>query len=182
MVTHVPAEARGDERGALLSFVEAQRGAIRRSVLGLTEEQAASRPSASELTLSGLLKHVAETELNWLRMAQERPNEKARTEETWGDSFRLVDDETIPGTLAFWELVAKETEEFIRSVPSLDDTFPLPEAPWFPADGRVSMRWLLVHLVEEIGRHAGHADIIRESLDDKGAFDLVALESGQSWG
>ncbi|WP_405571649.1 DinB family protein [Streptomyces sp. NBC_01167] len=182
MVTHVPAEARGDERGALLSFVEAQRGAIRRSVLGLTEEQAASRPSASELTLSGLLKHVAETELNWLRMAQERPNEKARTEETWGDSFRLVDDETIPGTLAFWELVAKETEEFIRSVPSLDDTFPLPEAPWFPADGRVSMRWLLVHLVEEIGRHAGHADIIRESLDGKGAFDLVALESGQSWG
>ncbi|WP_433572036.1 DinB family protein [Streptomyces sp. CA-251247] len=182
MVTHVPAEVRGDERGALLSFVEAQRGAIRRSVLGLTEEQAASRPSASELTLSGLLKHVAETELNWLRMAQERPNEKARTEETWGDSFRLVDDETIPGTLAFWELVAKETEEFIRSVPSLDDTFPLPEAPWFPADGRVSMRWLLVHLVEEIGRHAGHADIIRESLDGKGAFDLVALESGQSWG
>ncbi|MET9667521.1 DinB family protein [Streptomyces sp. NPDC006475] len=182
MVTHVPAEARGDERGALLSFVEAQRGAIRRSVLGLTEEQAASRPSASELTLSGLLKHVAETELNWLRMAQERPNEKARTEETWGDSFRLVGDETIPGTLAFWELVAKETEEFIRSVPSLDDTFPLPEAPWFPADGRVSMRWLLVHLVEEIGRRAGHADIIRESLDGKGAFDLVALESGQSWG
>ncbi|WNO73202.1 MULTISPECIES: DinB family protein [unclassified Streptomyces] len=182
MVTHVPAEARGDERGALLSFVEAQRGAIRRSVLGLTEEQAASRPSASGLTLSGLLKHVAEMELNWLRMAQERPNEKARTEETWDDSFRLVGDETIPGTLAFWEQVAKETEEFIRSVPSLDDTFPLPEAPWFPADGRVSMRWLLVHLVEEIARHAGHADIIRESLDGKGAFDLVALESGQSWG
>ncbi|MFD3440777.1 DinB family protein [Streptomyces sp. NPDC058685] len=182
MVTHVPAEARGDERGALLAFVEAQRGAIRRSVLGLTEEQAASRPSASELTLSGLLKHVAEMELNWLRMAQERPNEKARTEETWGDSFRLVDGETIPGTLAFWKSVAKETEEFIRSVPTLDDTFPLPEAPWFPTDGRVSMRWLLVHLVEEIGRHAGHADIIRESLDGKGAFDLVALESGQSWG
>ncbi|WP_327681737.1 DinB family protein [Streptomyces sp. NBC_00467] len=182
MVTHVPAEARGDERGALLSFVEAQRGAIRRSVLGLTEEQAASRPSASGLTLSGLVKHVAEMELNWLRMAQERPNEKARTEETWDDSFRLVGDESVPGTLAFWELVAKETEEFIRSVPSLDDTFPLPEAPWFPADGRVSMRWLLVHLVEEIARHAGHADIIRESLDGKGAFDLVALESGQSWG
>lgn len=182
MVTHVPAEAQGDERGALLNFVEAQRGAIRRSVLGLTEEQAASRPSASELSLSGLLKHVAETELNWLRMAQQRPNEKARTEETWGDSFRLVDGETIPAMLAFWGTVAKETEDFIRSVPSLDDTFPLPEAPWFPAEGRVSMRWLMIHLVEEIGRHAGHADIIRESLDGKGAFDLVAEESGQSWG
>jgi hypothetical protein len=175
MVTHVPAEAQGDERGALLSFVEAQRGAIRRSVLGLTEEQAASRPSTSELSLSGLLKHVAETELNWLRMAQQRPNERQRTEETWGDSFRLVDGETIPDTLAFWDGVAKETEEFIRSVPSLDDTFPLPEAPWFPKEGRVSMRWLMLHLVEEIGRHAGHADIVRESLDGKGAFDLMAM-------
>ncbi|MFD7230681.1 DinB family protein [Streptomyces sp. NPDC059881] len=177
MVTHVPAEAHGDERGALLNFVEAQRGAIRRSVLGLTEEQAASRPSASELSLSGLLKHVAETELNWLRMAQQKPNERQRTEETWADSFRLVDGETVPEVLIFWDGVAKETEEFIRSVPSLDDTFPLPEAPWFPKEGRVSMRWLLLHLVEEAGRHAGHADIIRESLDGKGAFDLVAMSS-----
>lgn len=180
MVTHVPAEAHGDERGALLSFVEAQRGAIRRSVLGLTEEQAASRPSASELSLSGLLKHVAEMELNWLRLAQQRPNEGQRSEETWGDSFRLVGDETIPGMLAFWESVAKETEEFVRAVPSLDDAFPLPPAPWFPKDARVSMRWLMMHLVEEFARHAGHADIIRESLDGKGAFDLVALESGTS--
>ncbi|MFF3326603.1 DinB family protein [Streptomyces sp. NPDC002889] len=178
MVTHVPAEAQGDERGALLNFVEAQRGAIRRSVLGLTEEQAASRPSASELSLSGLLKHVAETELNWLRMAQQLPNERQRTQETWADSFRLVDGETIPDLLAFWGTVAKETEEFIRSAQSMDDTFPLPEAPWFPKDGRVSLRWLLLHLVEEIGRHAGHADIVRESLDGKGAFDLVAEEQG----
>jgi len=182
MVTHVPAEAPGDERGARISFVEAQRGAVRRSVLGLTEEQAASRPSASGLSLSGLLKHLAEMELNWLRMAQQRPNERQRTEATWGDSFRLVEDETIPEVLAFWDGVAKETAEFIASVPSLDDTFPLPEAPWFPKDGAVSMRWLMLHLVEEVGRHAGHADIIRESLDGKGAFDLIAEESGQSWG
>ncbi|MFD7755586.1 DinB family protein [Streptomyces sp. NPDC059757] len=178
MVTHVPAEAHGDERGALLSFVEAQRGAIRRSLIGLTEEQAASRPSASGLTLSGLLKHVAETELNWLRLAQQRPNEKARTEETWADSFRLVGDETVPQMLEFWAKVAVETEEFIHSVESMNDTFPLPEAPWFPADEKCSMRWLLVHLVEEIARHAGHADIIRESLDGRTAFELVAQEAG----
>ncbi|MFJ7155113.1 DinB family protein [Streptomyces sp. NPDC101118] len=175
MVTHVPAEAQGDERGALLSFAEAQRGALRRSVLGLTAEQAASRPSASELSLSGLLKHVAETELNWLRLAQQRPNERQRTEETWGDSFRLVGDETVAEVLAFWDGVVAELEEFVRSVPSLDDTFPLPPAPWFPKEGKVSMRWLLLHLVEEHARHAGHADIIRESLDGKTAFELVAM-------
>ncbi|MFD7612993.1 DinB family protein [Streptomyces sp. NPDC059828] len=182
MVTHVPAETYGDERGALLNFVEAQRGAVRRSVIGLTEEQASGRPSASELSLSGLLKHVAECELNWLRMAQEQPNERQRNEETWADGFRLVEDESIPGTLAFWDGVAKETEEFIRSVPSLDDTFPLPAMPWFPKDGRVSMRWMMLHLIEEIARHAGHADIVRESLDGKSSFALVAAESGGSWG
>ncbi|MEV0089969.1 DinB family protein [Streptomyces sp. NPDC050738] len=175
MVTHVNAEAQGDERGALLAFVEAQRGALRRSVLGLTEEQAASRPSASELSLSGLLKHVAEMELSWLRMAQQQPNERARTQETWGDSFRVVDGESIPQLLAFWAEVTAETEEFIRSAPSLDVTFPLPEAPWFPKDGKVSYRWLMLHLVEEIARHTGHADIVRESLDGKTAFELVAM-------
>ncbi|MFB7517466.1 DinB family protein [Streptomyces sp. NPDC056144] len=179
MVALVPTEAHGDERGALLNFIEAQRAAIRRSLLGLTEEQAASRPSASELTLSGLLKHVAEVELNWLRLAQQRPNEKQRTEETWGDGFRLVGDETIPEMVDFWARVAKETEEFVRSVPSLDDTFPLPEAPWFPKDGRVSIRWMLLHLVQEAGRHAGHADVIRESLDGKVSFALIAEEQGR---
>jgi uncharacterized damage-inducible protein DinB len=180
MVTHVPAETPGDERGMLLSFVEAQRGAIRRSLTGLTEEQAASRPSASELSLSGLLKHVAETELNWLRMAQQRPNEFVRTQETWAESFRLVGDETVAQMLEFWDGVVAETEKFIRSVPDLGDTFPLPEAPWFPAGERVSMRWLLAHLVEEIARHAGHADIIRESLDGRTAFELVAEAKGYS--
>ncbi|MEU9197213.1 DinB family protein [Streptomyces hundungensis] len=178
MVTHVPSEARGDERGALLLFVEAQRGGVRRALIGLTEEQAASRPSAGELSLSGLLKHVAECELNWLRMAQRIPNEKQRSEANWHESFLLVGDETVEGMLAFWAEVAAQTEEFIRAVPSLDDTFPLPDAPWFPKDGQVSMRWLMLHLVEEFARHAGHADIIRESIDGKTAFELVALANG----
>lgn len=179
MVTHVPAEAPGDERGALLAFVEAQRGAIRRSVLGLTEEQAAGRPGASELSLSGLLKHVAEMELNWLRLAQQRPNEKQRTQETWADGFRLVGEETVPHMLEFWEKAAAETEAFVlHEVESMDDTFPLPPAPWFPEDGRCSMRWMLLHLVEELARHAGHADIVRESLDGRKALDLVAEEAG----
>ncbi|MER8233369.1 DinB family protein [Streptomyces sp. NPDC094049] len=179
MVALVPTEAHGDERGALLNFIEAQRAAIRRAAHGLTEEQAASRPSASELSLSGLLKHVAEVELNWLRLAQERPNERQRTQETWGDAFRLVEDETIPAVLGFWAGVAKETEEFVRSVPSLDDTFPLPKAPWFPEDGRVSVRWMLLHLVQEGARHAGHADIVRESLDGRTSFELIAAEQGR---
>ncbi|MEU1279364.1 DinB family protein [Streptomyces sp. NPDC005805] len=192
MPTHVSPESRGDERGALLAFVEAQRGGIRRSLLGLTEEQAASRPSASELSLSGLLKHVTETEHGWLVLArrgvgasygQGSAEESGGQEEEYGeDDFRLVAGETAAGMLARWDEVAKETEEFVRSTPSLDDTFPLPDAPWYPDGERVSVRWLVLHLIEEIARHAGHADIIRESLDGKGAFDLIALESGEGGG
>ena len=178
MVTHVRAEERGDERGALLSFLEEQRGGIRRALLGLTEEQARSRPSASQLSLGGLLKHVAETEQGWIARAQPEPPAVRRTEANWHECFELLGDETVEAQLAYWEKVAAETEAFIRSVPSLDDTFPLPNDPWFPPDERVSMRWLMLHLIRETARHAGHADIIRESLDGKTAFELVAMERG----
>ncbi|GAB2956132.1 DinB family protein [Streptomyces pseudoechinosporeus] len=182
MVAHVAVEAQGDERGALLSFLEEQRGGIRRAVLGLSEEQAASRPSVSELSLAGLVKHVAEVEQGWIARARQEAPAVHRDESNWHECFQLAGDETVESQLAYWEKVAAETEAFIRSVPSLDDTFPLPEAPWFPPEGRVSMRWLALHLIRETARHAGHADIIRESLDGKTAFELVALEQGTSWG
>ncbi|MDX6363414.1 DinB family protein [Streptomyces sp. NPDC058274] len=176
MVTHVSPEADGDERGALLSFLEEERGGIRRALIGLTAEQAASRPTASALSLSGLIKHVAEVEQGWIaRARQERPAVK-RDQSNWHECFVLVGDETVEEQLAYWEKVAAETEAFIRSVPSLDETFPLPDDPWFPPEGRVSIRWTMLHLIRETARHAGHADIIRESLDGATAFELVARE------
>jgi uncharacterized damage-inducible protein DinB len=178
----VRAEAQGDERGALLSFLAEQRGGIRRSLLGLTEEQASSRPSASELSLAGLLKHVAEVEQGWVARAKGEPPAVRRDESNWPECFRLADGETVEGQLAYWEKVAADTEAFVRAVPSLDDTFPLPNDPWFPPDEAVSMRWLVLHLIRETARHAGHADIIRESLDGATAFELVAKERGTSWG
>jgi uncharacterized damage-inducible protein DinB len=176
MVTHVPAEDRGDERGALLAFVEEQRGGLRRALLGLTEEQARMRPSASELSLGGLLKHVAEVEQGWVARARREQPAVRRDASNWHEMFRLADDETVAAQLAYWERVAAGTEELIRSAPSLDDTFPLPPDPWFPPEGRVSLRWLCLHLIRETARHAGHADILRESLDGKTAFELVAEE------
>ncbi|MFE3037743.1 DinB family protein [Streptomyces canus] len=175
MVTHVPAEEYGDERGALLAFLEEQRGGIRRALLGLTDEQAAAKPTASELSLGGLLKHVAETEQAWIARAKGEEPAVHREPSNWHESFALVGDETVESQLAYGEKVAAGTEAFARSVPSLDDTFPLPDQPWFPPGGRVSVRWVLLHLIRETARHAGHADIIRESLDGKTAFELVAL-------
>ncbi|MES5819649.1 DinB family protein [Streptomyces sp. RG80] len=182
MVTHVRPEAYGDERGALLSFLAEQRGGIRRSLLGLTDEQAATRPSASELSLSGLLKHVAEVEQGWVARAKGEAPAVKRDESNWHECFALVEGESVEQQLAYWEEVAAETEAFIRAVPSLDDTFPLPNEPWFPPDEAVSMRWLVLTLIREMARHAGHADIIRESLDGATAFALVAKEQGSGWG
>jgi uncharacterized damage-inducible protein DinB len=178
MVTHVGPETHGDERGALLAFLDAERGGIRRALLGLTDEQAATAPSASELSLSGLLKHAAEVEESWLARARQVAPEVHRDESDWHESFRLVGDETVEEKLAYWHKVAERTETFIGTLDTLDETFPLPEAPWFPQAERVSMRWLLLRLITEMSRHAGHADIIRETLDGKTAFELVALEHG----
>ena len=151
MVTHVSAAAPGDERGTLLSSLAAERGGIRRALLGLTDEQAASRPSASELSLSGLLKHAAEVEQDWIARAGQEPPAVKRDESNWHESFVLVGDETVESQLAYWEKVVAQTEAFIRSVPSLDDTFPVPNDPWFPPDERVSMRWVLLRLISEMG-------------------------------
>ncbi|MFF1693215.1 DinB family protein [Streptomyces sp. NPDC058257] len=181
MVTHVNAEAPGDERGALLAFLDAERGGIRRALIGLTDEQAATRPSASELSLSGLLKHVAEVEESWISRAKGVDPAVERTEANWDECFRLVDGESVESVLGYWGQVAARTEEFIRSLPTLDETFALPDQPWFPKED-VSMRWVLLRLISEVSRHSGHADIIRESLDGKTAFELVALERGDSWG
>ncbi|MEU7045213.1 DinB family protein [Streptomyces varsoviensis] len=177
MPTHVIENDFSDERGTLLAFLEAQRGGLRRALLGLSDEQAARRPSASGLSLSGLLKHVAETELTWVENAKEAQNSIQRDESNWHLGFQLEGAETVESVLAFWDKVAAETEAYVRSVPDLDVTFPLPAAPWFPSNTRHSVRWLLLHLIEETGRHAGHADIIRESLDGKTAFELVAAEA-----
>lgn len=181
MPTLVNQEAHGDEAGALLGFLDAQRGAVRRTLHGLSDEQAARKPSASELSLFGLLKHVAEVEQGWVEDARQVPHSIPRDPSNWHMSFEPEEGRaTVEEVLAFWDEAAAETERFIRSLPDLNGTFPLPSAPWFPKDSVRSMRFLLLTLIQEIARHAGHADIIRETLDGRTAFELIdAIAAGR---
>ncbi|GAB2774559.1 DinB family protein [Streptomyces daliensis] len=165
-------EAPGDERGALLLYLEAQRGGIRRSVYGLTEEQARSVPSASALSLAGILKHVVHGERGWLRTLKGETSDFAEASKEWEHSFAPAEDETVESLLALYDQVARETEEAVLALPSLNVTFEALKMPWDEGGPR-SWRWALLHLIEEVARHAGHADVIRESIDGKGAFDLV---------
>jgi uncharacterized damage-inducible protein DinB len=167
-----------DERETLLTFVAEQRAALCRAALGLTEEQIRATPTASTLSIGGLIKHNAEVERNWIvGILSGQPEKLApRDESNWADSFRLVEGETSAGVLAAYEAAARETEEIVRALPDLDVTVALPDRPWFPSGTKRSARWILLHLVQEAGRHAGHADIIRETIDGKGSFELVAEE------
>jgi hypothetical protein len=166
-----PAAADG-ERADLLAALAARRRFLRFTARDLTEEQARQRTTASELTLGGLIKHVADTEQGWVNFIQYGPSAmgdfSAMTEDDfaqWADQFRLLPGETLPGVLASYADVARRTDELVASLADLDAAHPLPNAPWFPPGERWSARRVILHIIAETAQHAGHADIIRESLD-----------------
>jgi hypothetical protein len=166
------------ERADLLETLQAHRQFLRYTVQGLTDDQARQRTTASELTLGGLIKHVADTERGWVDFILTGPDAVGaggdvgdyseipqEVLEAWGAKFRLLPDETLAGVLAEYEEVARRTDELVATLPDLDFSQPLPEAPWFPKGARRSARRVFMHIVAETAQHSGHADIIRESLD-----------------
>lgn len=159
------------ERASLLRMLADQRDFLRYTLKGLDGEQAARRTTAGELTLVGLVKHVSETERDWIRFAQEGPDAEPvdygdpRTRQKHADGFRLLEGETLEGVLAGYERVGARTEEYVLSLPDLERRHPLPAAPWFEEGASWSVRDVLLHILRETAQHCGHADIVRESLD-----------------
>jgi hypothetical protein len=83
----------------------------------------------------------------------------------WAGGFRMLEGETLAGLLDDYAQVASRTDELVATLPDLDASHPLPEAPWFEPGARWSARRVLLHVIAETSQHAGHADILRESLD-----------------
>jgi uncharacterized damage-inducible protein DinB len=167
-----PATELDAERSDLLATLAQPRQFLRYTTRDLTDDQARARTTVSELTLGGLIKHVADVERSWARFIVAGPsalgNASEMTEADWArraDAFRLLEGETLAGALAEYEAIAAATDELVRTLPDLDATQPLPVAPWFPPSARWSARLSLLHIAAETAHHAGHADIIRESLD-----------------
>jgi Protein of unknown function (DUF664) len=156
------------ERADLLQSLARQRHFLRYTTRGLTDEQAARQTTVSDLCLGGLIKHVALTEQQWMRFIVDGPSAMSWDEASAGDwmtAFKMLDGETLAGLLEVYEQVARRTEELVALLPDLDAAHPLPQAPWFEAGARWSARRVLLHVIAETAQHAGHADIIRESLD-----------------
>ena len=178
------------ERADLIAALATARTALTTTVRELSDEQAGERPTASALCLGGLIKHVTAMEENWIRFAVEGPVEMsfelpdgvtwaditsgtAREFPKWlidhQDQFRMQPGETLAGILERYEAVAAHSAEVIASVPDLSVTYPVPDAPWSEPGALLSVRGALMHIVAETHQHAGHADILRETLDGRTA-------------
>jgi uncharacterized damage-inducible protein DinB len=175
-----------NERDGLIAYLDQQRDAFASVAYGLTEEQIRLAPTAGTLTIGGLIKHVATCERGWAAKIaaapgtpapDDRPAEERAAQ--YGSDFIVTEDDTLESLLAMLAQVGDETRALLRTV-DLDAAVPVPrDAPWFPQDVEAwSVRWVVLHLIEELARHAGHADIVRESIDGATMYELIAGREG----
>ncbi len=176
--THTTDTATTDdaERADHLGALAKHRGLFRGTVAGLTDDQARSTPTVSALSLGGLVKHLTSMERTWAAFLVDGP---APAPVDWAtvdwsnpppavvafqDGFRMREDETLVALLAAYDEATAATDALVRTV-DLAARQPLPAAPWFEPGATWSARRVLVHLVAETAQHAGHADIVRETID-----------------
>ena len=170
------------ERANLLAYLEQQRNGIRLTAFGLTDEQARATPTSSSLSVGGLIKHVTATERGWMNDVQQKSTPAdADDVSQYVDGFTMGPDETLAEILADNERCGRETEQIVAGIADLGQPVPVPkDVPWFPADvDSWEVRWVLLHLVEELARHAGHADIIREHIDGGTMYPIMA--AAEKW-
>lgn len=168
-------EVISSERSDLQAVLDSARHFLRFTTRDLNDDQARARPTVSALSLGGLIKHVTDVERSWTDFIVAGPSAMAQngkdfadwTEEDYAErerSFQLQPGESLAGALAAYDEVGQNTAALLAGLPSLDAPQPLPEAPWFE-NASWSARRVFLHIVAETTQHAGHADIIRESLD-----------------
>ena len=170
-----------DERSGLLAYLAQQRDALCVAAHGLTDDQARLALTAGSLSVGGLIKHLAATERGWIDIVLQRQSGSGDDAvDGYELSFQLLPDETLAEVLATYEAVAAETEAVMAGIDDLGQAVPVPKGvPWYPQDlDAWSVRWVLLHLIEETARHAGHADIVRESIDGATFYPLMAAAEG----
>ncbi len=179
------AAALTDERELLLAYITQQRDGVRNASYGLTDEQARMTPTRSALSIGGLIKHVAFVESGWIdtmlgRTGSAGGDDFEASQDDYADNFVLGSDETLAGALDAYAAVAAETEAAVAGIDDLGQAVPVPKGvPWYPDDVEAwSVRWVLLHLIQETARHAGHADIVRESIDGATMYPLMAAVEG----
>ncbi|TWP39031.1 DinB family protein [Leekyejoonella antrihumi] len=174
------------EKVSLLATLADRRQFLILTSRDLTEEQARSKPTASELCIGGIIKHVASAEDTWARFITD--GTAAFGDADWTsvdfasidvadpstvpdfvlermDQFVMHEDETLAHVVHRYAEAARRTEAVVAGLDSLDVRHDLPPAPWNEPGATRSARDVLLHLIGETAQHAGHADIIRETID-----------------
>jgi uncharacterized damage-inducible protein DinB len=151
------------ERELLTGFLDWYRAVVERKVADLSLEDATRIMTPTGMSPLGIVKHLGDVEQRWfrLRFAGEEVG-VLRTEDDPGADFRIEPGESIASVLDFYrESVGKSRH--IAGAASLDEL----SKSGSPHYGQVSLRWILVHMIEETARHAGHLDLMREQIDGK---------------
>jgi uncharacterized damage-inducible protein DinB len=149
----------GTEKEILLHSMERHRAAVRWKLEGLDDEQLRRSVVPSGTSLLGLVKHLAAVEYGWFCETFGAATEKLPFDDEDEDAdLRVEPGETTADLLAFYDRACAAANAVIEAT-ELDAT----GSSW--AGAQVSMRWVLVHMIEETARHAGHVDILRELID-----------------
>ena len=146
-------------RKVLRAFLDEQRAVIIDKIAGLQEEEARRSLVASGTSLAGIVKHLAYVERYWFqRVFGGRDVEFPWSEDDPDADWRVDYWETVEGLIAFYRSEIAESRRIEATAKDLDRKV---EA----GDQRFTLRWIMLHMIEETARHAGHADLLRESID-----------------
>jgi uncharacterized damage-inducible protein DinB len=157
MTEHV--DGRAPERVLLTGFLDWYRTVVEHKVEGLTLPDATQLMTATGVSPLGVVAHLAAVEMGWFH----ETFAGSTLDPAWEDHdlFRLREDDTVDSVIAEYRQACERSRQVTSFAPTLDDLS-------VRADeylGNVSLRWVLVHMIEETARHAGHLDIMRETID-----------------
>ena len=169
----------GGERQGLLEYLKYQHTAFLAVSHGLTDEQARCTPTVSALCIGGLIKHVTTMEYAWTLpvtsgdLRPDDPRSLLGMMADLADQQIVQDDESLDRLLAAYRAQNAETLKVFTEA-DLDATIVVPDhIQALYEDPHWTVRWVLLHIIEEFTRHAGHADIIRESIDGSTMYQLL---------
>lgn len=170
-----------DESHGLAEYVDQQLEALRASAFGLTDEQARLTPTRSALSIGGIIKHTSFVIRPPEPGEESVPEGGEITEDAYAafmDTFVLREDETLADTIAAFDERRTAVVEWVQTSDP-DEEITVPPAPWYGLmkSSRARLRYSHGHLVEELARHAGHADIIREQIDGATSLELVLADT-----
>ena len=164
------------EAEGLVVYLRQQRDGLVNAAHGLSEAQLRLAPTRSTLSVGGLLKHAAQTERQWVGIIAGRP--PAGGEQVYADGFTVTADDTVASLTADLRAAGAATETVVADLPDLGVEVEIPAGPWYPRGGGYTARWVLLHVLEELSRHAGHADLVREHVDGATMHALMAAVEG----